>query len=179
MSLTFALERIPFVIGAIFIVTDEEERVRALDWEDHKARMLHLLSLQYAQTVRLIRLTGSSPARGALERYFDGDLQSIEPVRTQTSGTQFQRRVWASLRKIPAGRTVTYGELAQRLNHPRAIRAVGAANGANPISIFVPCHRVIGANGLLTGYGGGVERKRWLLQHEGLSVSASGRVYDA
>jgi methylated-DNA-[protein]-cysteine S-methyltransferase len=81
-------------------------------------------------------------------------------------GTEFQRRVWDSLRTIPYGDTMSYAELARRIDHPKAVRAVGAANGRNPLMIIVPCHRVIGADGSLTGFGGGIERKRWLLDHE-------------
>uniref|UniRef100_UPI00313846C6 methylated-DNA--[protein]-cysteine S-methyltransferase n=1 Tax=Ferrovibrio terrae TaxID=2594003 RepID=UPI00313846C6 len=86
--------------------------------------------------------------------------------------TSFQRKVWAALRKIPAGKTMTYGALAAQLGSPAAMRAVGAANGANPISVVVPCHRLVGANGTLIKYGGGLERKRWLLAHEGAAVAA-------
>jgi methylated-DNA-[protein]-cysteine S-methyltransferase len=86
-----------------------------------------------------------------------------------TNGTDFQKSVWHALRAIPAGQTVTYGELARRLGQPTAMRAVGLANGANPIGIVVPCHRVVGANGTLTGYAGGLERKRWLLAHESVA----------
>ncbi len=82
------------------------------------------------------------------------------------NGTEFQRRVWGELREIPLGETISYGELARRLGTPGASRAVGLANGRNPVSIVVPCHRVIGADGRLTGYGGGLERKAWLLRHE-------------
>jgi len=84
----------------------------------------------------------------------------------QTAGTPFQRAVWRALREIPRGATESYSKLAQRIGRPTAVRAVGLANGSNPIGIVVPCHRVIGANGSLTGYGGGMERKRWLLEHE-------------
>jgi methylated-DNA-[protein]-cysteine S-methyltransferase len=84
----------------------------------------------------------------------------------QTAGTLFQREVWRALREIPCGSTVSYGKLAQQIGRPAAIRAVGLANGSNPIGVVVPCHRVIGADGSLTGYGGGIERKRWLLAHE-------------
>jgi len=95
------------------------------------------------------------------------------PVRA--GGTPFQRVVWAALREIPPGRTTSYGQLAARLGRPGASRAVGLANGANPVAIAVPCHRVIGADGTLTGYGGGIERKRWLLEHERASLAATGR----
>lgn len=99
--------------------------------------------------------------------YFSGDLSAIEKIETDGGGTAFQTRVWAELRRIPCGVTISYGELARRLGDVKAVRAVGLANGRNPISIVVPCHRVIGSDGSLTGYGGGVDRKRWLLAHEG------------
>jgi methylated-DNA-[protein]-cysteine S-methyltransferase len=105
-------------------------------------------------------------AARALLAYFDGDLDAIADLPTATNGTAFQRAVWSALRRIPAGRTVSYGMLATQIGRPKAIRAVGLANGANPIAIVVPCHRVIGADTSLTGYGGGLHRKRWLLAHE-------------
>jgi methylated-DNA-[protein]-cysteine S-methyltransferase len=106
-----------------------------------------------------------------LESYFAGEQVAFDvPVRL--SGTEFQQRVWQGLREIPYGETISYGELARRLGSPGASRAVGLANGRNPVSIIVPCHRVIGADGSLTGYGGGLERKRWLLRHEAAAVGA-------
>jgi methylated-DNA-[protein]-cysteine S-methyltransferase len=99
--------------------------------------------------------------------YFAGDLHTIDSIPTDGGGTEFQRRVWAGLRQIPCGVTISYGELATRLGDKNAMRAVGLANGRNPIAIVVPCHRVIGANGSMTGYGGGMARKEWLLRHEG------------
>ena len=106
--------------------------------------------------------------RAALKGYFAGDLDGLKTIKWRVAGTPFQRKVWTALRTIPAGTTTSYGALAAQLDMPKAVRAVGLANGSNPISIVVPCHRVIGANGSLTGYGGGLERKRWLLQHEGV-----------
>ena len=102
-----------------------------------------------------------------LEEYFAGSRREFD-LTLHLEGTPFQRRVWAALREIPYGATLSYGELARRIDKPKASRAVGHANGRNPISILVPCHRVIGTNGSLTGYGGGLDRKRWLLAHEGL-----------
>jgi methylated-DNA-[protein]-cysteine S-methyltransferase len=102
-----------------------------------------------------------------IRAYFAGNLSSIADIPSDGGGTDFQKRVWAELRRIPCGVTISYGELARRLGDPKAVRAVGTANGRNPVSIVVPCHRVIGADGSLTGYGGGVDRKRWLLVHEG------------
>ena len=102
-----------------------------------------------------------------LSEYFSGQRRDFDlPLRLH--GTEFQQRVWQVLKQIPYGQTWSYGELARSVGNPAASRAVGLANGRNPISILVPCHRVIGADGSLTGYGGGVERKRWLLCHEGL-----------
>ena len=103
--------------------------------------------------------------RAQLAEYFGGARRTFD-VPLAASGTPFQRDVWTALRAIDFGRTISYGELARRIANPRAVRAVGLANGRNPISIVVPCHRVIGANGTLTGYGGGLDRKRWLLAHE-------------
>lgn len=105
-------------------------------------------------------------AREQLEAYFAGDMTTFD-VPLGPTGTPFQMQVWNALRGIPFGETISYGELARRLGDPKAMRAVGAANGKNPIPIIVPCHRVIGADGSLTGFGGGIDRKRWLLTHEG------------
>jgi methylated-DNA-[protein]-cysteine S-methyltransferase len=99
-----------------------------------------------------------------------GDIASLDGIPTESDGTPFQREVWAALRQIPAGETWSYGRLAAHIGRPAAVRAVGLANGANPIGVVVPCHRVIGASGGLTGYAGGLERKRWLLAHEGVRV---------
>jgi methylated-DNA-[protein]-cysteine S-methyltransferase len=100
-----------------------------------------------------------------LEQYFDGERTEFD-LRLNLAGTAFQRRVWSALRGIPYGQTISYGQLADRIGQPSASRAVGLANGRNPIGIIVPCHRVVGADGSLTGYGGGIERKRYLLAHE-------------
>lgn len=104
-------------------------------------------------------------AREQLDAYFDMRLTRFD-LPLEPRGTDFQRRVWESLRVIPFGDTISYAELARRVDNPKAVRAVGAANGRNPLMIVVPCHRVIGADGSLTGFGGGIDRKRWLLDHE-------------
>jgi methylated-DNA-[protein]-cysteine S-methyltransferase len=105
-----------------------------------------------------------------LRRYFGGDLSALDTVAVELNGTAFQKNVWQALRRIPSGTTISYGELARRIGTIAAVRAVGAANGANPVAVIVPCHRVIGSDGSLTGYGGGLERKQWLLAHEGLAA---------
>jgi methylated-DNA-[protein]-cysteine S-methyltransferase len=103
---------------------------------------------------------------GAFERYFAGDVTVLSEIPTLESGTPFQIAVWRALRKIPVAETRSYGDIARSVGRPRAFRAVGAANRTNPIAIVVPCHRVIGSDGSLTGYGGGLDRKEWLLAHE-------------
>jgi methylated-DNA-[protein]-cysteine S-methyltransferase len=167
----FFIEQFSTPTGAMLLVSDDGDAVRALDWEDHAERLHHLMRL-YEGPVRLEKRPAPSPARCALEAYFDGALAAIDALRVKTGGTPFQREVWAALRTIPTGQTTTYGTLAVRLGRPKAMRAVGMANGANPISIIVPCHRVIGADSTLTGYGGGLDRKRWLLRHEGAVTRA-------
>jgi methylated-DNA-[protein]-cysteine S-methyltransferase len=157
--------------GTMLLVTDDEAQVRALDWEDFSSRMHQLLRVHYG-SVRLEPKGSASAARRAVEAYYDGELTAIDTLPVKTGGTTFQRSVWAALRMIPTGKTTTYGGIAVGLGRPKAMRAVGMANGANPISVVVPCHRVIGADATLTGYGGGLARKRWLLQHEGVVTRA-------
>ena len=112
---------------------------------------------------------GSAPAiTEALTAYFAGELHALDAIPVAELGTPFQRQVWAALRRIPPGQTRSYGQLASEIGRPRAVRAVGTANGANPIALVVPCHRVVGANGTLTGYAAGLPRKQWLLHHEGV-----------
>jgi methylated-DNA-[protein]-cysteine S-methyltransferase len=111
----------------------------------------------------------TTPA-AVLRRYFDGDVHALDEVQVELNGTQFQKDVWTALRRIPVGTTISYSTLAKRIGHRTAVRAVGTANGANPVAIVVPCHRVIGSDGSLTGYGGGLDRKRWLLAHEGVAA---------
>jgi methylated-DNA-[protein]-cysteine S-methyltransferase len=164
---TFFVEDIDTPTGPMRIVSDDAQRLRAVDWADHEARMLKLLRRHYgANAVRLRAAARRSHAADALLAYFDGDFDTIAELATETNGTPFQRAVWAKLRTIQAGRTMTYGALATAIGRPSAVRAVGAANGANPIAVAIPCHRLIGANAALIGYGGGLDRKRWLLAHE-------------
>ncbi|WP_419252588.1 methylated-DNA--[protein]-cysteine S-methyltransferase [Caulobacter sp. ErkDOM-YI] len=160
------LDRVSSPIGEILLVTDETGAVRALDFHDYIPRMSRLLRLHYGD---LSPETGAAPAgvRAALNAYFEGVLDALSAVAWATNGTAFQRQVWSALLDVPAGTTSTYAALAARIEKPAATRAVGAANGANPIAILVPCHRLVGATGALTGYGGGLERKAWLLRHEG------------
>jgi methylated-DNA-[protein]-cysteine S-methyltransferase len=157
-------------VGAITILTDGDGVLRALEFEDHHDRMERLLRLHYPQGWRIEPAVGESAARRALTAYFAGDLSAIDTLPTATGGTAFQRAVWAALRDVPAGRTVAYADIAAAIDRPSAMRAVGMANGSNPIAIVVPCHRIIGRSGQLTGYAGGLARKQWLLAHEGVAT---------
>jgi len=160
------LDRMPTPIGEALMVTDEDGVLRAFDWADRQDSMARLLRLHYGS---MVPEAGAAPAalKRLLRRYFDGETGCLAGIEWRTGGTTFQRSVWAGLTRIAAGKTLSYGGLAAELGCPTAVRAVGTANGSNPISVVVPCHRVIGADGSLTGYGGGIERKRWLLNHEG------------
>jgi methylated-DNA-[protein]-cysteine S-methyltransferase len=173
MSEQFYKERFNTPTGWMLLLTDSERRLRSLEWEDKGDRMQRLLRVHYgAQGYELADLRTPSPARLAIEAYFAGELDAVDTLRTETRGTTLQRAVWSALRNIPAGTTTSYGRLAREIGNPTAVRAVGAANGANPIPVVVPCHRVIGADGSLTGFGGGLERKRWLLAHERAHANA-------
>jgi len=172
-DLPLAVHELNTPIGELLIVSDREGNIRAVDWRDHEERMQRLLRLHYGPNGFLLQ-----PARGldaatlAIDRYFKGEIGAIDELPIKTGGTVFQRYVWRALRDIPGGDTISYGKLALRIGRPRAIRAVGLANAANPIGIVVPCHRVIGADGALRGYGGGLDRKAWLLAHERAALAA-------
>lgn len=159
------LDRIETPLGEVLLVTDAEGAVRALDFKDFEPRMMTLLARHYG-AVELLQGRAPETVRMAVQAYFDGDAHALEGLTTRTGGTDFQRQVWAALKTIPAGQTRSYAQLAAMIGRPSAVRAVGLANGANPIALIAPCHRVVGANGTLTGYAGGLERKRWLLAHE-------------
>lgn len=165
------LDQLATPIGTMLVITDDQERLRALDWSDHEERMHRLLRLHYGRDgVELSARSLPDSLATSLKGYFVGNLAALDSIPVHTGGTAFHREVWAALRKIPAGSTLTYGGLAEHLGRPKAVRAVGLANGANPIGVVVPCHRVIGADTSLTGYGGGLHRKLWLLEHEGAAL---------
>lgn len=162
-------------IGPILLVVDEG-KLCALDYLDYRSRMMLLLERRYG-TVKLVPAQDPCGFSQQIRRYLAGEYAAVDAIPVSTGGTPFQQRVWQALRSIPPGTTVTYGQLAAQLGKPKAYRAVGATNALNPIAIVLPCHRVVGANASLTGYAGGLERKHWLLQHEGytslVSVAAS------
>ncbi len=171
-TLRLLIDRIDTPIGELAIVADEAGRLRAVDWTAHDANMRRTLRLHYGERGFVVTPTRTPTGlAAAIRAYFAGDLTAIDDLPVATGGTDFQRAVWSALRQIPCGDTISYGELARRISRPAAVRAVGLANGANPVAVVVPCHRVIGADGSLTGYGGGIEKKRWLLAHERAGAS--------
>lgn len=175
--LTLDLSRLESPIGVVLAATDATGALRFLDWEDSAARCRPLLDRLYRAEggIRFDERRGAAKAvTERLRAYFAGEFAAIDSIPVASAGTPFQRKVWSVLRKIPPGRTWTYAALAARVGRPAAVRAAGAANGLNPISIVVPCHRVIGSDGSLTGYGGGLARKAWLLRHEGIALDDAG-----
>jgi methylated-DNA-[protein]-cysteine S-methyltransferase len=172
-SASLLLDRLETPIGVLALVVDSAGSLRAAGFLTEHARMgRHLAAYAGRSGVAPAPATDPQGVTSKLRAYFAGDLAAIDDLAVASEGTPFQRRVWAALRSIPCGETWSYGQLARHLDHPTAVRAVGLANGANPVAIVVPCHRVIGSDGSLTGYGGGIERKRWLLSHEGVSDRA-------
>ncbi|MDR3439380.1 methylated-DNA--[protein]-cysteine S-methyltransferase [Telmatospirillum sp.] len=162
----FTLSHMTTPIGTMVLLTDRQGYLRALDWDEEIPRLHRLLRRHYSFAVEIVEGTLPASISQPLSAYFAGHIDAVDAVPLKTGGTTFQRTVWAALRCIPPGKTTSYGALAATIGRPTAVRAVGLANGANPIGIVVPCHRVIGADGSLTGYAGGIARKRWLLDHE-------------
>jgi methylated-DNA-[protein]-cysteine S-methyltransferase len=162
------LSRLGSPMGELLVVTDAEHNIRALDFTTHGSHLRRGLREHYCTAAVLTEASAPKEIAQAIGRYFSGELSAIDSLPTATAGSDLQRKVWAALRRIPAGATTTYGKLARELgfDDPRAAIDVGAANGANPIAIIVPCHRVIASNGELKGYAWGLHRKRWLLEHE-------------
>ncbi|MEZ5351494.1 MAG: methylated-DNA--[protein]-cysteine S-methyltransferase [Bryobacteraceae bacterium] len=160
-KMQFDLETFDSPLGQLFLASTAGAVV-ALEFEGFDDRMRRLLG-----TTRFVPSTARSDFRRRVEDYFAGDCGAVDEIPVRSLGTPFQTLVWQALRTIPASRTATYGELATLIGKPAAVRAVGHANSQNPVAIIQPCHRVIGANGTLTGYAGGLHRKHWLLRHEG------------
>ena len=152
-------------IGALLLVW-QPDALRALHFDDGDEQPFRRLLRWQFGVDELPSAPTPAEIRHPIEAYFRNDITALDRVPVRTIGTPFQQQTWTALRKIPAGSTISYGDLAARIGRPGASRAVGLANGSNPVAIVVPCHRVIGANGTLTGYGGGLDRKRWLLAHE-------------
>lgn len=164
------LTRIGSPLGEMLLVTDNLGTVYVLGFSDQIARLKRDLRERYGDVV-LHENTNSEPAQkisAKIEAYFRGEVHALDAIPVANVGSDFERRVWAALRKVPTGTTTTYGELARSLGYtdPRMAKEIGAAIGANPIAVIVPCHRVIGKDGSLKGFAWGLQRKQFLLAHE-------------
>lgn len=165
MMTTVYLDRMTTPIGQL-LLAHAGEQLCLLDFEDHEARFRAVLARRFGTTPHSDEPMPAS-MREAFEAYFDGILSALNSIPVHPIGTSFQQLVWGMLRRIPPGETRSYMELATAIGYPGASRAVGTANARNPIALIIPCHRVIDSQGRLAGYSGGIERKRWLLRHEG------------
>ena len=161
-----AVDRVDSPAGPIVLVASAAGLV-AVDFGEPEDRVWELLRRRFG-AIEMAPAEDPLGASSAMRAYLAGRLEALDHLPVDAGGTPFQQVCWAALRTIPAGTAWSYRQLALRIGRPAAIRAVGLANGANPVGIVVPCHRVIGADGSLTGYGGGLARKRWLLEHEGV-----------
>ncbi|MCP3715053.1 methylated-DNA--[protein]-cysteine S-methyltransferase [Paraburkholderia sp. CNPSo 3281] len=161
------LSHIESPLGDLMLVSDAQQRLHALEFSDHRSRLHRGLRGRHG-SAELIDAVAPASIADAMTRYFSGELNALDPLPVVMAGSDLEEKVWAALRQIPAGSTTSYGKLAKALGFedPRAAIDIGAANGANPIAIVVPCHRVIASNGELKGYAWGLHRKRWLLEHE-------------
>ena len=168
MPLRFA--RVATPIGPMVLYV-HGERVCGLAFEDCAAGLKKTLVRRFGGEI-VEEETDPTGVASRLHAYFCGDLGALDPVEIDPGGTEFEQRVWITLRLVPAGSTISYSRLAEAVARPSAARSVGSANARNPVAIIVPCHRVVGADGALTGYAGGLERKRWLLRHEGALARA-------
>ncbi|RED54170.1 methylated-DNA--[protein]-cysteine S-methyltransferase [Aestuariispira insulae] len=160
-----AVDIVETPIGKLSVVA-EGDQLCHLDFENGDVRMATLLKRRYG-AYQLTPKENAAKMRDRLAAYFNGDWSSLMDLKCKTGGTEFQKTVWNALCEIPRGETWSYAELADHIGNPSAVRAVARANALNPISIFIPCHRVIGKDGTLTGYAGGLDRKEYLLRHEG------------
>lgn len=160
-------------IGDILIVSDGQH-LCALDYANYEQRMTKLLKARYGG-FQLKKTNDPAGVSSRIKAYLGGDYACLDTIEVSTGGTAFQQQVWAALRTIPPGTVISYGELARKIGRPTAYRAVGMTNALNPVAIVLPCHRVVGVNAALTGYAGGLERKQWLLQHEGVTLKSAGQ----
>jgi methylated-DNA-[protein]-cysteine S-methyltransferase len=163
MIAELTVAEVPSPLGPLHVVVGERG-VCALVFHDRWEEERRALARRVGDHV--LRPGGGGAPADALAAYLRGDLGALTDLPLDPDGTDFQRRVWEALRRVPPGATTSYGELARAVGSPAAVRAVGAANAKNPIPILIPCHRVVGSDGSLTGYSGGLDRKRWLLSHE-------------
>jgi methylated-DNA-[protein]-cysteine S-methyltransferase len=172
---TFFLDQIKTPIGDMILIADRDGALRMTWFDPEDGRWKKSFTRHYPDA-KLVERRNPSGLSASMRAYYEGDVYILDKLAVVFGGTPFQNKVWRALRTIPCGMTVSYGTLAKCIGEAKAVRAVGLANGSNPIGIVVPCHRVIGSDGSLTGYGGGLPRKRWLLAHEAKHTPSSFRL---
>ena len=165
MTVTLATATVDTPVGPMALFA-RQDALCGLIFADGLGRLRPTLEARFGRDLRTVEADDPAGAVERLRAYLGGELRALDDIAVDVGGTPFQAAVWAALRTIPVGTTCSYGDLARAVGRPEAVRAVGAANGANPVSVVVPCHRVIASDGKLHGYGGGLPRKRWLLTHE-------------
>jgi methylated-DNA-[protein]-cysteine S-methyltransferase len=170
------MDEVPTPIGGVTLLVDPESRMLCgLDFDGCQRWTMDRLARRFG-ALSIERAADPCGLASTIRSYFDGDVEALSAVRVAATGTPFEEQVWRALRDVPAGATSTYGEIARAVGSPGAARAVGAANAHNPVALVVPCHRIVGTGGALTGYGGGLDRKRWLLAHEARHAHAGGQL---
>lgn len=172
---TFFFDVIDTPVGSLAIIADQKGAMRMLSFDGEGDRWRKDFTRRFPGA-NLVKRRDPFGHASALKAYFAGDMEALDQIPVAFGGTSFQNKVWKQLRKIPVGQTLSYGALAKEIGEPKAMRAVGLANGSNPIAVIVPCHRVIGSDGSLTGFGGGLPRKKWLLEHEAKHTAAKFRL---
>ena len=172
---TFQYDVVDTPIGPLALVVDEKGAMHLLSFDGESDRWRRQFAQRHPDAKLVARRDPFGHAT-ALKAYFAGDMQALDGIAVVFGGTPFQNKVWKQLRRIPVGQTMSYGSLARKIGEPKAMRAVGLANGSNPVVVVVPCHRVIGSDGSLTGFGGGLPRKKWLLEHEAKHTRAGFRL---
>jgi methylated-DNA-[protein]-cysteine S-methyltransferase len=175
---TFFFDVIDSPIDRLAIVADQNGAMRMLSFDGDGERWRQDFARRFPGA-DLVRRRDPFGHGASLKAYFAGDMAALDRIAVVFAGTPFQNKVWKALRRIPVGETLSYGALAKKIGEPKAMRAVGLANGANPVAVIVPCHRVIGSDGSLTGFGGGLPRKKWLLEHEAKHSAAKFRLQAA
>jgi len=172
---TFFFDHIKTPIGDMIVIADENGALR-LTWFDPEDGRWKKSFARHYPDAKLAAKRNPSDLSASIRAYYDGDVHILDKLPVALNGTSFQNKVWKALRTIPCGMTLSYAALAKRIREPKAVRAVGLANGSNPVGVVVPCHRVIGSDGSLTGYGGGLPRKKWLLAHEARHTATNFRL---
>jgi methylated-DNA-[protein]-cysteine S-methyltransferase len=172
VSEIFFYDRVASPVGNLLVVADEAGALHMTTFDAGGERWRSAFERRHPDAALRAQADPSGHC-SALRAYFDGDIFILDKLPVVFAGTPFQEKVWRALRRIPGGTTTSYGALAKKIGEPKAMRAVGLANGSNPIGVVVPCHRVVGSDGSLTGYGGGLPRKKWLLAHEARHTASS------